>query len=184
MAGLEVLKKQIDELNNKFNAINVLLAKDFNKALVNLNTGTTTNVTSASGLNNDIDDLKKSIDGINSTLRSLSSAVNDTSIKFGNLGFSSIRDAKAWCELHLEPFGYGWVFDFHILLQQVWTNISGQDLVKTLTKGFKLDIENGHQLATIGSFETSMPRFLKNIHGHFVTQRDQSFFSCIKNWAD
>ena len=69
-------------------------------------------------------------------------------------------------------------------MQQVWTNISGQDLVKRLTKGFKLDIENGHQLATIGSFETSMPRYFNNVHGHIVTQQDQSFFSCVKNWSD
>ena len=84
----------------------------------------------------------------------------------------------------MEPNGYGWLFDFHIIMQQVWTNMSGEDLVKRLTKGFKLDIENGHQLATIGSFETSIPRFFNNVHSHIVTQKDQSFFSTIKNWSD
>ena len=29
-----------------------------------------------------------------------------------------------------------------------------------------------------------MPRFFNNVHGHYVTQRDQSFFSCIKNWGE
>ena len=62
--------------------------------------------------------------------------------------------------------------------------MSGKDLVKRLTKGFKLDIENGHQLATIGSFETSVPRFFNSTHGHLVTQCNQSFFSCIKNLSD
>ena len=54
---------------------------------------------------------------------------------------------------------YGWIYDYHILMQAVWSNISGEDLVKRLTKGYKLDVENGHQLATIGSFETDLPRF-------------------------
>ena len=57
-------------------------------------------------------------------------------------------------------------------------------MVKRLTKGYKLDIENGHQLATIGLFETDLPRFFSNSHGHLVTNRDQSFFGSIKTWAE
>ena len=69
-------------------------------------------------------------------------------------------------------------------MQAVWANISGEDLVKILTKGYKLDIENGHQLATIGSFEMPIPRYFSNLHSHSVTNRDQSFFNLIKNWLD
>ena len=56
--------------------------------------------------------------------------------------------------------------------------------MKRLTKGYKLEIKNGHQLATIGSFETDLPRFFSNSHGHSVTHRDQSFFGSIKTWSE
>ena len=184
LSGLDLLKKQIDMLSNKIDDIKSPDASALTKSLENLNTKTNTTLPVAGNISNDIDDLKRNFEDVKATIRELKAAGDKATTKFGGLFFSSGHDSKAWCEVNLEPNGYGWIFDFHIIMQQVWTNMSGEDLVKRLTKGYKLDIENGHQLATIGSFETPMPRFFNNVHGHIVTQRDQSFFSNVKNWTD
>ena len=132
----------------------------------------------------DLEDIKRALDDIKTTVHSLKASSNSYSVKFGGLGFTSEPNVSSWIKTNVGPWSYGWIYDFHILMQAVWSNISGEDLVKRLTKGYKLDIENGHQLATIGSFETSIPRNFKNNHSHLVTHRDQSFFSMIKSWAE
>ena len=46
------------------------------------------------------------------------------SVKFGGLGFTSGYDAGAWTEVNVGVNGYGWIYDYHILMQAVWANIS------------------------------------------------------------
>ena len=129
----------------------------------------------------ELESLHRMVDDLKTTVTNLKSQTDGNSIKFGGLEFTSGYDARAWTEVNVGDNGYGWIYDYHILMQAVWSNISGEALVKRLTKGYKLNIENGHQLATIGSFETDLPRFFSNTHGHTVTHRDQSFFGSIKN---
>ena len=43
MAGLDVLKKQIDDLNNKIDQINILDTSNFNQALTQLSSNTIPN---------------------------------------------------------------------------------------------------------------------------------------------
>ena len=80
-------------------------------------------------------------------------------VRFGGLGFSSIPEAGAWMETHASGAGYGWVYDHHTLMQAVHTTFSGEDLIKRLSKGYELEIEERHQAATIAAFETAMPRY-------------------------
>ena len=131
LSGLDLLKKQIDIISNKINDLQTPNASSLNQALSNLNTVTRSNtVNNNNAISLEVEDLKRSLDYIKSTIRQLKSANDKTSTKFGGLNFSSGLDAKAWCEINLEPHGYGWLFDYHIIMQQVWTNMSGEDLVK------------------------------------------------------
>ena len=79
-------------------------------------------------------------------------------VRFGGLGFQSVSDAGVWLETHATSEGYGWVYDNHTLMQAGNINFSGKDLIKRLSKCYKLEIEDGLQAATIASFETAIPR--------------------------
>ena len=68
-------------------------------------------------------------------------------------------DAGAWLETHAAVEGYGWVYDHHTLMQAIHMTFSGEDLIKRLSKGYKLEIGDGRQAATIASFETAISRF-------------------------
>ena len=69
-------------------------------------------------------------------------------------------------------------------MQAVFTISSGEDLIKQLSKGYKLQIEDGHQAATIASVEGAMPRVLSVNSAQTVVQSEQSFFTNIKTWND
>ena len=199
ISAFQLMKKQVDAINSDLTNLKKTGAsikktsffgnsdhedlEDLKKTVEDLKTNINTSRTHdpSSG---DLEELKRTVDDLRTTVHSVKTANDSDSVKFGGLGFTSGPDVSAWIETNVGPWSYGWVYDFHILLQAVWSNISGEDLVKRLTKGYKLDIENGHQLATIGSFETSIPRYFKNTHGHSVTHRDQSFFSMIKTWSE
>ena len=53
-----------------------------------------------------------------------------------------------------------------------------------MSKGYKLDISDGHQAVAIASFEKEIPRFFDNSGGHNVVQQDHSFFPGIKIWNE
>ena len=179
VAGLELLKQQIDVLNTSIK--NLKSSKSLGSATQALRAK---EVRMEHDTFQDMENLHRLVDDLKTTVNHLKNQTDGNSIKFGGLGFTSGYDAGAWTEANVGNNGYGWIYDYHILMQAVWSNISGEDLVKRLTKGYKLDIENGHQLATIGSFETDLPRFFSKTHGHTVTHRDQSFFGSIKTWAE
>ena len=55
-------------------------------------------------------------------------------------------------------------------------------MIKRLSKGYKLQIEDGHQATTIASFEGAMPRTLSVNSAQAVVKSEQSFFNNIKSW--
>ena len=73
------------------------------------------------------------IDDLKSTVQSLKNQSDGNAIKFGGLGFTSGYDTGAWTKVNVGTNGYGCIYDYHILMQAVWSNISGEDLVKRLT---------------------------------------------------
>ena len=98
LSGLEVLKKQIDLLTNKIDDLNAPSALNLNHALSRLYPTSTTATTiqaSNKDFTTDIEDLKRTLDDIKSTVRELKVAGDKSSTKFGGLNFSSGPDAKA-----------------------------------------------------------------------------------------
>ena len=130
------------------------------------------------------DGLDKKLERLTKSVTALETNKDKGAVKFGGLGFRNVDEVGAWLEINDSTGAYGWVYDFHTLMQAVFNMVSGEDLIKRLSKGYKLDIEDGHQAATIASFEVAVPRFFSANPGHTVTQRDQSFFSSIKSWAE
>ena len=131
-----------------------------------------------------IDGMDKKLEKMIKSVNSLETNNDKGSVKFGGLGFKNVEEAVAWLEINDATGSYGWVYDFHTMMQAVYNMVSGEDLIKRLSKGYKLDIEDGHQAATIASFEVAVPRFFSSNPSHTVTQRDQSFFSSIKSWSE
>ena len=109
---------------------------------------------------------------------------DSTPVKFGGLGFQTVGDLGAWLETHAVNDGYSCVYDHHTLMQAVYTMSIGEDLIKCLSKGYKSDIEDGHQAATIAAFKVSIPRLFCPFPVHSVVHKDQSLFTSIKSWND
>ena len=91
-------------------------------------------------INNNLEKIRKSVDNLKSNVNALKNAYDSDAVKFDGLGFTLKPDVVVWIEVNVNPCTYGWIYDYHVLMQAVWANISSKDLVKRLTKGYKLYI--------------------------------------------
>ena len=84
-----------------------------------MKTAVKSNTTSSSKIYalDNLEEVKRTIKDIKSTMREIKSSNDKTLTKFGGLNFGSGHDANVWCEVNLDPYGYKWIFDFHIILQ-------------------------------------------------------------------
>ena len=109
------------------------------------------------------------------------------SIKFHNMGFHSKRDSDAWLELHVPGGSFGFIIDFHTLMEHIHHSITGVDALKQLHNVYKLKLSTLSEALSVTSFEVSVPRFLSGSGAHTVVGNDSSYFSHIsnyKNWND
>ena len=131
-----------------------------------------------------MEETNKKLTSVVADVMSLKSRGDSDIVRFGGLGFQSVSDSGAWLETHAAVEEYGWVYNHHILMQAVHMTFSGEDLIKRLSKGYKLEIKDGHQAATIASFETSIQSFLCANETQLVIQKEHSFFTSIKSWSE
>ena len=101
VTGLELLKQQIDVLNSNLKSVKAS----------NLNSKSTSK---------DLNELHQTLEDLKTTVQNIKNSNDGNSIKFGGLGFLSGFDAGAWTEVNVGPKGYGWIYDYHILMQAVW----------------------------------------------------------------
>lgn len=173
------LKNQITELVNQVNSsARHASSKDDSSVETEVNPNTLTEVWST------LEKLSTGLDKATREIISFKTSQDKEVVKFGGLGFQSNEDCSSWVEMHAAVEGYGWVYDFHTLMQAVHTITSGEDLIKRLAKGYKLQIEDGHQAATVASFEGAMPKVFCSNPAHTVVLKEQSFFTNIKTWNE
>ena len=135
VAGLELLKRQIDVLNSNIKSLKP------SKHLIATSKTLESEIKVTDDTSDDFKKLHRMIDDLKTTVQSLKNKSDGNAIQFGGLGFTLGYDAGAWTEVNVGLNGYGWIYDYHILMQDVWSNISGEDLVKRLIKGYKLYVE-------------------------------------------
>ena len=108
-------------------------------------------------------------------------------IQFHNLGFHGKSDSDAWLELHSPGGGFGFVVDFHTLMEHIHHAITGVDALKQLQTVYKLKLTTISEALAVTSFEVPIPRFLSKSGAHNVIDNEASYFSLIpsfKHWND
>ena len=108
-------------------------------------------------------------------------------VNFHNLAFPSKFESDTWLELKIPSGSFGFIIDFHTLMEHVHYAITGVDSLKQLQNVYKLQLSTIAESLAVTSFELSSPRFLSNTGVHTVIDNETSYFTHIKtykNWND
>ena len=111
----------------------------------------------------------------------------DKAIRFFNLRFPSKGEADAYLDLHAPVGNFGFVIDFHTLLEHIQYAITGVNLLKQLQNAYKLKLNTISESLAVTSFEVSTTRFLSSSGTHLVIDNKASYFFHIptfKKWND
>jgi len=100
------------------------------------------------------------------------------------LGFKYPRDGEAWLSIHDPTDQFGFVIDFHMLMEHIFTRMTSEDILKKLEKVYKLELNILNQACTMTSFQERVPNFFDNQKQ--VNTRPpgnkESCFSCLPLW--
>jgi len=80
----------------------------------------------------------KLISGLQGELFSLRANYDAEAIKFGQLGFRSARECDAWVLTHHPGEDFGLLVDFHLVMEHVHVQMTGQKLISNLEKIYKM----------------------------------------------
>ena len=103
-------------------------------------------------------------------------------IKFDNLGFPSKFESDALLELHVPAGNFGYIIDFHTLMEHIHHTITGVDSLKQLQNVYKLKLSTIAESLAVTSFEVVSPRFLSSSGMHTVIDNETSYFTHIKSY--
>jgi len=123
----------------------------------------------------------KLISGLQGELSSLRGNYDAEAIKFGQLGFRSARECDAWAITHHPGEDFGLWVDFHLVMEHVHVQMTGQKLISNLEKIYKMALRRNNQALAISSFEACLPQFFFTETRLFV-RKDESYFRSIKSW--
>ena len=82
------------------------------------------------------------------------SLTDEKAIKFFNLGFTSKTESDAWLDTHVPSGDFGFVIDFHTLLEHIHHAITGMDALKQLQTVYKLKLSTISEALSVTSFES------------------------------
>ena len=135
----------------------------------------------------EIDKLNEQIQGLTLSITELR-ADQAESIKFADLGFRSYQEAASWSERFNPDDSFGFLVDFHIVMENVQRQINGVDGLKTMNDLYKLKfMTTNAEAVAITSFSNAIPRFFSEAGAHKVLTDAASYFSEIKSyeqWKD
>jgi len=123
------------------------------------------------------------ISKLESDIAGLRSNYDTDAIKFGQLGFRSAKDCDGWMELHHPEEDFGLLVDFHLVMEHLYVQTTGQKLMSNLEKVYKMSLRNNNQALAISSYEARVPRFFSG-EARTYTKKDESYFAAIKTWDD
>lgn len=116
-------------------------------------------------------------------LSSLRSYHDTDAIKFAQLGFRSSAECSAWIETHHPGSDFGLLIDFHLAMEHVHVQMTGQKLMSNLEKVYKMSLKTNNQALAIASFESRLPRFFSQDQKS-NPRKDESYFPGIKSWDE
>ena len=104
------------------------------------------------------------------------------SVLFHNLGFKSKREADAWLIINAPKQEFGYLVDFHTVMEHINQQITGMDSLSSLGKLYKLKLRTISEGVAITSFENNNPRFLTSSGAHAVVDSESSYFTHIPTY--
>ena len=130
-------------------------------------------------------DLIQRLEKMESEMKMLKSINDESSVKYGGLGFTSQRDSDAWIEANFPSDEYGLLMDFNLVLEHVYTQMAGQKILTNLGQIHKMKLSNNNQAVALTSFETRIPKvFCGESRSVGVVRDGDSYFKSIKSWDD
>jgi len=134
-----------------------------------------------------MDDMEKVLNSrlvsLENQLSAIKSQTDSTSIKFAQLGFRNISESNAWMEINHPGPEFGFLIDYHLTMEHVHVQITGQKLLANLEKIYKMSLKTNNQALAISSFESRLPRFFSQDAKSHV-RKDESYFPGIKTWDE
>ena len=104
-------------------------------------------------------------------------------VAFFNLGFRSKKEADAWLVMNAPKGNFGYMVDFHTVMEHVHHQITGIDSLSSLGKLYKLKLSTISESLAMTSFETIDPRFLTASGSHSVINSESSYLSHITSFS-
>jgi hypothetical protein len=103
------------------------------------------------------------------------------------LGFTKPRDANSWLEKELPHHPAGLIVDAHMVFERVFYNMDNIDTLARLQQCYKIKVTTIADGVAITSFDSKIPKFFSQSHGHRVVRTDGSFLDSIgtyQEWDD
>ena len=110
-------------------------------------------------------ELQEDIEAMQETFEELKEEVaklrsnQEKPIEFQSLGFEDPDEAHSWIVKNCLVGSYGYVIDFHVLMEYIYQKLNGQDNLSRLEKLHKIKLKSNMEAIAISSFETMCPRF-------------------------
>ena len=112
-----------------------------------------------------------------------SRASEGAAVGFHDLGFRSKTEAHAWLVLNAPVDQFGFMVDFHTVMEHIQQQITGIDSLSSLGKVYKLKLRTLSEAVSMTSFEIISPRFLSDSGTHNVISAEASYFTRIPSFA-
>jgi hypothetical protein len=121
-------------------------------------------------------------------VKTLQSSKQNTTVKFGGLGFSDLADCAAWIEKHFSDHQYGLIMDPLLMLDRIYgeeeVSESGGALLKSMELQYKMKIDSGGEAAALNALRYSRPRVFHKGRPTIVSVQNKSRLNAILTHAD
>ena len=92
------------------------------------------------------------------------------------------EQSDAWLDLHAPNGNFGYIIDFHTMMEHIHHSITGVDSLKQLQNVYKLKLTTISEALAVTSFEVTSPRFLNTSSVHVVISNEASCFGNISSF--
>jgi hypothetical protein len=121
-------------------------------------------------------------------VKTLQSSKQNTTVKFGGLGFSDLADCAAWIEKHFSDHQYGLIMDPLLMLDRIYgedeVSESGGALLKSMELQYRMKIDSGGEAAALNALRYSRPRVFHKGRPTIVSVQNKSRLNAILTHAD
>lgn len=112
------------------------------------------------GLSNDLKQLKADLLDLNGKFISYTAGKDGHVIKFCRLGYRSFDEAGAWYELHAPKDSFGYLVDFYIVMENIFSSWENANILSKLQNLHKINVTELGQGIAMSFYETEIPKIV------------------------